>query len=503
MTPKRNFLAKILALFACAMLLAVARVRFADAQDQAGPQKSAAALDDRALGNALCSIVYQADRFPSPRGYRYIFYGNGFFINKDGYLLTAAHVLSQLRGGQPSLLLRSPGAPPRFVQATVIAVDRDHDIAILLATPNPFAGNFAVSFLTLAHDSPKPGQKALAADARPVRPRDAFTLDPAIEERSAGEVLEYQFSQLARGPVDTELFLFGHAVQPGQSGAPVISLDSKEVVGLVEGQWLRDSTTALAAPSDHLAPGGAAPVSSGQAAPIPGAVIPIHYAIALLQQKGIAWHAAAEESARSDQAGDATTPPNQPVPFSLVPAPYPQSLFGGEVVLDAFVSRTGALSDITVVSGDEPFLDKALAAIRTWTFVSTRTANDATEPRISITFQFVQPYAPPRSPTIHEYEAGSPYSGQDVAAQPIKTVEPKYPNTSSADGSVILYESIDREGQVASVQAVSGSESLAAAALSAAHEWRFAPARRAGVAMDSAAIVVFTFRHPLATAPKR
>lgn len=503
MAPNRNFLARIFALFVCAMLLTAARVQFAHAQDQALPQKFAPALDDRALGDALCSIVYQVDRFPSPRGYRYIFYGNGFFINRDGYVLTAAHVLSQLRGGQPAILLRSPGAPPRFVQASVVALDRDHDVALLVATPNPFAGNLAVSFLTLGHDSPKPGQKVLAADARPVRPRDAYTLDPAVEERSAGDVLDYEFSRLAKGPVDTELFLFGHAVQPGQSGAPVISLDSREVVGLVEGQWLRDSTTALAAPSDHPAPGGLAPIAPSQAAPIPGAVIPIHYAIALLQQKGIAWHDAAEESARSEQAGDATTPPAQPTPLSLVPAPYPQSLFGGEVVLDTFVSRTGTLSDIKVISGDEPFLDKALAAMRTWTFDSTPADTKTAYSRISVTFQFVQPYAPPRSPTVHEYDADSSASGHDVAARPVKTVEPKYPDTRGAEGSVILYESIDREGHVASVQVVSGPESLAASALSVAHEWRFAPGRQAGVAVDSAAIVVFGFRHPLATVPQR
>ncbi len=491
MTPSRNFLA----LLACTMLLAAARVPPSQTQDPASPQKSALAIDDRTLGTALCPIVYQVDRFPSPRGYRYIFYGNGFFINKDGYVLTAAHVLSQLRGGQPFLLMRSPGAPPRFVQATVAAIDHDHDIAVLLATPNPFAGNLQVSSLPLAHSSPKPGQRVLAADSRPARPRDAYTLDPAIEERSAGEVLDYEFSQLAKDPVDTELFLFAHAVQPGQSGAPVISLDSMEVVGLVEGQWLRDNTAPLARPNNHFAP--------SQAAPIPGAVIPIHYAIALLEQRGIAWHAAPEETDGSEQSRDATELSARLAPLSLVPAPYPPSLFGGEVVLDALVGRAGTPLDIGVVHGDQPFLDKALAAVRTWTFRPARVAGRASEARISVTFQFAQPYVPPRSPTVHDYDQDSRSATQDVAARPIRTVEPKYPATSSAGGSVILYESIDREGSVAAVEVVAGLEPLTAAALAAAQQWRFAPARQAGASVDSAAIVVFTFRQPLQTGPAR
>jgi len=500
MTSHRHRLVCALALLACAVSLTATRARNEQRPDQGAPQPTAAPLDDRALGDALCPIVYQVDRFPSPRGYRYIFYGNGFFINKSGYLLTAAHVLSQLRGGQPSLLLRTAGAAPRFVQAAVVAIDRDHDVALLLATPNPFGADFAVSSLPLDRDIPKPGRPVLAAAVRPAKPRDAYTLDPAIEERSPGEVLDYEFSELAKGPVDTELFLFGHAVQPGQSGAPVLSLDSHEVVGLVEGQWLRDSATALAAPRDRSAAADTALSGPGEAAAIPGAVIPIHYAIALLQQRGVDWQPALEH-ANSGDATDQTAA--LPTPFSLIPPSYPQSLFGGEVVLDALVRRTGTLSDIKVARGDEPFLDKALAAVRTWTFAPPHSDGSPAEPRIAIVFRFVQPYVPPRSSVVHHYDVNSPSATHDSSAVPLTTVEPLYPATGGAKGSVILYESIDREGRIASVQVVQGLDSLSASALAAAKEWSFAPARHSGSAIESAAIVVFTFRHPLATGHAR
>jgi len=110
--------------------------------------KPAAAAED-ALSYATCPIVYPVDESPSDRGYHYIFYGNGFFINNEGYLLTAAHVLGQLNGAQPYILLRLPMAPPRLLPITLVAMDREHDVALMRATPNPFAGKYQVRFLPL------------------------------------------------------------------------------------------------------------------------------------------------------------------------------------------------------------------------------------------------------------------------------------------------------------------------------------------------------------------
>src|SRR6266851_579893 len=74
---------------------------------------SEALPDDDNLSAAVCPIVYQLDQSPSSRGYHYSFFGNGFFINEQGYLLTAAHVLETFRnGGQPYILVSRPNSPP-------------------------------------------------------------------------------------------------------------------------------------------------------------------------------------------------------------------------------------------------------------------------------------------------------------------------------------------------------------------------------------------------------
>src|SRR5208283_1444482 len=285
--------------------------------------------DDAALSAALCPIVYPVDPSPSDRGYRYLFYGDGFFINEQGYLITAAHVLSQFRGGQPYILLRSPAGPPRFLPATLVALDRDHDVAILRAAPNPFERGYKVGFLPLSHGGLPRGRAVLAPALYPSQPLDAHTLDASVDDCSSGQVFDFQFSQLFQGRSETELFLFNHEVRRGQSGAPVVSAESHEVVGFVEGQWLRSG----------LVPPGSAADSDPSGV---GAAVPVHYAIALLQQKGIPWHIASGAVGPGDGPAPQAQGFSPPAPLSLISSPYPtQSLFGGEVVLDALIDARG------------------------------------------------------------------------------------------------------------------------------------------------------------------
>lgn len=262
---KARFLLKILAsaLFLLGSVFSIELLRAAAANPASDP----------ALSAAICPVVYQLDQESAERGYRYIFYGNAFFINKDGYLLTAAHVLTDFHdGGQPQILLRLPEAPPRLVKIEVVASDTLHDIAILRAVPNPFQGRFVLSVLSLASDRPAEGSPVLAAALRPARLRDPHTFDAPTEDHSPAEVLQYTSTRLNKGQPETELFLFSHEVIRGQSGAPIVSRDTQQVVGIVEGQWLRDLPVTLRNSSSGI-----------------GAGLPITYALPLLEQQHIAY----------------------------------------------------------------------------------------------------------------------------------------------------------------------------------------------------------------------
>jgi S1-C subfamily serine protease len=240
---------------------------------------SAAATDHKRLSLAVCPVVYQLDESSSERGYHYIFYGNAFFINTEGYLITAAHVLSDFHdGGQPYLLLRLPEAPPRLIKAEVVAIDAVHDVAVLRAETNPFAGRYQVAYLALDAQKPSVGATLIAGALRPSRLKDPHTFDAPQEDYATAEVMQYTSSALAKGQAATDLFLFSHEVIRGQSGAPIVDQNEKRVVGIVEGRWLRPTSLTTA--------------RTGNGNSTMGAAIPIAYALPLLLEKKVPWQQA-------------------------------------------------------------------------------------------------------------------------------------------------------------------------------------------------------------------
>lgn len=233
---------------------------------------------------SLAPVVYRDDQLPGPHGYQYTFLGNAFFVNEQGYLLTVAHVLDNfVEGSQPPYILVSrPNAPPRLLPISVIAKDPAHDVAILRATQNPFAtpASYSVAFVALSSGEPIRGEAVLALSRHPKQAQYAQTYDLPREDASPGTVLSFESTQLAKSAPPAEVFLLSHPVVKGQSGSPVMDLQTHAAIGLVEGIWLR-------ATSFSLAP------ASAKTAGAPGAAIPIQYALALLKENRVSWHAVA------------------------------------------------------------------------------------------------------------------------------------------------------------------------------------------------------------------
>lgn len=435
-------------------------------------------------GAAICPVVYPLDQNPSDKGYHYLFYGDAFFVNEDGYLITAAHLMQSFRdGGQPPhVLVELPSGQRRLLKAEVVATDWEHDVAVLRATPNPFEGGYRVAFLPLATDRLAPGKSVVSVSLRPSSLEEAYTFDEPLKERSQGQVLSYQYTRTENGR-EIELLLYSQRVIPGQSGSPVISEESGEVEGFIEGRWLHPATIPFV-------------TSPEQVDPSPGAAVRIHYAISLLQQNGIPWHATLEATGLAEVPVENAKGFSGPTPLSLVAAPFPpQALFGGEILFDARVDTRGRLTDVKVVQGQSPFLEEVLGAVQTWTFLPARQDGRAVAARIGIVFQFPQPFLPKLTARVHEYkEAGR--DSKDRAAVPVFTLEPEYPPSSIGEGSVILNEMVNREGQVTSMHVVRDLESLTAPTVTAVRQWKYAPGRRAGEDAESEVIVVVTFRRP-------
>lgn len=432
---------------------------------------------DPAVSAALCQVVYPLDQSPE-EGYRYMFLGNGFFVNNQGYVVTAAHLLSSFRyGGEPYILVGPPQGPARMIEAPIVAADWGHDVAVLRAKPNPFQSDKSIGFLPLSADEPAPGADVVAESLIPPDEKDAHTSAPAREDFSQGEVIDYQFYR-DQDNSEQQLLLFDRDVVPGQSGSPLVSTGSHAVVGVIVGRWLHPT----------VAPSGP---ESGHVTVSPGAALRIHYAIGLLEQSHVQWDMASKPA---EVAVPQTTGSSVPVPLSLVGAPFPpQALFGGEVSLDAQVGVDGKLGSIRVVSGAAPFLDAALGAAKTWSFVPARLNGQIVPSRIGIVFQFAESFLPRVTPNLNQPTGPLP-NAANSAALPVTTVQPNYPPDSLAEGSVILYGLVDSQGQLTSLSALHSVPSLTTPAEDAVRHWQFASGVRDGAPAESAVIVVTTFR---------
>ena len=441
--------------------------------------------DNAAASASECLIVYPLDQISSGQDTRYLFYGNAFFINEDGYLITAAHVVSAFRkGGQPYVLVGPKSGPHHLVQADLVAADWAHDVAILRATPNPFSSSdFGVRSLPLTIERPATGNDLVVHSLRPANQQNATSSAALMEDFESGKLLSFEFSHGEMEGTDRELLAMSQPIVPGQSGSPVVAADSGEVVGVVLGRWLRPGVISLATAADPIAAA-------------PGAVLPIHYAVALLRERGIAWQtisAAPQIAQNVPRAQEGYSPP---VPLSLVSTPYPpQALFGGEVVLDAVVDASGEMTELTVVSGQSPFLGPVLDAVRTWSFEPARLNGNPVEGRLSIVFQFPQSYVPPLTSQERTFPVPAANSS-DRGATPLYTREPNYPPHSVVDGSVAIYANLDQQGRVTSTRVLRDVDSLTDSTLGALSLWRFAPAKQDGANAESAAVVVVTFRRP-------
>jgi len=448
------------------------------------PAKASETLRDVGnLAEAICPVVYPLDETPSEKGYHYLFYGNAFFINEDGYLVTAAHLLNSFRdGGQPHVLVELPSGQRHLLKTDVVATDWEHDVAILRATPNPFQGGYRVAFLPLATDRLDPGKSVVSVSLRPSRLQAAYTFDTPVQERSEGEILSYQYTRTENGR-QIELLLYSQKVIPGQSGSPVISQGSGEAVGFIEGRWLHPTAIPFV-------------TSAEQIDPSPGAAVRIHYAISLLQAHGIPWHATLDSGVHAAGSEANAKGFSGPTPLSLVAAPFPAQAFsGGEILLDAKVDTRGKVTDVRVVQGQPPFLEEVLGAVQTWTFLPARQDGRDVDARVGIVFQFPQPYLPKLTARVHEYrETGT--NSKDRGALPLYTLEPEYPVNSVGEGSVVLNELVDKEGRVSSIHVVRDLASLTSPTVGAVQQWKFAPGKHEGDPVECGVIVVVTFRRP-------
>jgi len=146
---------------------------------------------------------------------RYVMFSNGtgFFVTKDGYIITNAHVV---RGC--TSLVKATGA--LTTDAEIIARDDEHDLALLKAR------NYAPAFARLRYDE---------ASIQPKE--DAIVMGYPGEEGARGHIRFVKSHIIAAtGPSGERHWLqFENAAQKGNSGGPLLDM-SGNVTGVITGK---------------------------------------------------------------------------------------------------------------------------------------------------------------------------------------------------------------------------------------------------------------------------
>ncbi|MBI3199543.1 MAG: trypsin-like peptidase domain-containing protein [Rhodospirillales bacterium] len=135
--------------------------------------------------------------------------GTGFYINRQGHLLTNAHVIAKCR----ELTISRQGAAP--VPASVVKSDASNDLAVLIATPSPAVATFRAG--------------------RPVRAGEAvvaygFPLTGTLS--SGGVVTNGSISALSGIRDDSRYLQISAPIQGGNSGGPLLDT-AGNVVGVI------------------------------------------------------------------------------------------------------------------------------------------------------------------------------------------------------------------------------------------------------------------------------
>lgn len=177
--------------------------------------------------------------------------GTGFFIDRQGHLVTAAHVVE---GGQCVTLTDRNG---RSIEGTVLGVDRLLDIALVRAA-TPGAPR---AYLPLVEDAPTVGAKIAVAHL--------VTGNDPVEQR--GDIQQVGLAMSIDGRYLQNLTeLKGVGAVAGMSGGPVLDLQSGKAIGLLVAG--AQATTGYAIPfqqtAQRLREWSALPTPAGCAQPV-------------------------------------------------------------------------------------------------------------------------------------------------------------------------------------------------------------------------------------------
>lgn len=173
-----------------------------------------------------------------------------------------------------------------------------------------------------------------------------------------------------------------------------------------------------------------------------------------------------------------------------------QARIQGMVILKVQISKTGDVESIQLVSGHPILAPSAIEAVKQWKYKPYLLNGEPVEVETNVTVNFTLPDKLPVAGVVGDMPGGIPEGEQGgLAPQPavpgrvrvssgveqglvITKVPPQYPpeaKDAHIQGVVLMNVIVDKEGNVANIQLISGHPLLAPAAIDAVKQWKYKP----------------------------
>ncbi len=177
-----------------------------------------------------------------------------------------------------------------------------------------------------------------------------------------------------------------------------------------------------------------------------------------------------------------------------------QARIQGRVVLKVRISKSGDVVKLQLVSGHPMLAPAAIEAVKQWRYQPYLLNGEPVEVETNVTVNFTLPDKPPVEGVVGDMPGGGITGGaapsnppdQSRLATPqrvrvssgvsqrllITKVPPQYPQEAKdqhIQGVVVMDVIIDKEGNVANIQLISGHPVLAPAAIDAVKQWKYKP----------------------------
>ena len=180
----------------------------------------------------------------------------------------------------------------------------------------------------------------------------------------------------------------------------------------------------------------------------------------------------------------------------------------GQVFMELSISPAGEVTSVAALRTTGRQAESIGNVVRRWRFkpatVTERRTDGSTGPKPVASKALVAAFF--RSPTVRGPSQGE--LPKDVGSPsvevplPVTVGEPTYPATSLEKGVVMIEALVNENGQVTEARVISSAPAFDSAALAAARQWRFRPARVAGRVVGRYAYLIFGFPQPITLAPK-